>query len=1062
VPAPFLDDLRAALALYGVADLARTPALERALSLVFASHQRADQQLPAIARILERRLAAASSLGARADAAFEALLARLGRAAEGRHPDLAELVRDVATACFDRPLFDKARAAVHAEADRRLALLARDPGSPDVAEHLRWLVECPQPLVDLFFSRLEGATPAARKLYLQTISARYYRLRHLGEFDLATLGDATVTSTRYEHEGLPVRLFAAYVPWATLPASLAALRGLFADVPRSQEIALDLYVWRPEGSADADATVAALARALDEAAFTRPVRRLCAMVSSPGQRRTQTFTFRTGDRGLAEDRVVRGLHPMMAKRLRLSELSRFDVERLPSAEEVYLFRGVARENPKDERLFCFAEVRDLAAVRNDAGQVVSIPHLERTLAECLSAIRSVQARRPAAKRLHANRVKLYVWPPLDPSPEDMTALANKLSPATHGLGLEKVVVHGRILDPATSELRDMELHVSKQAGMGLEIALRPQESAPIEPLGEYEQKVVRMRQRGLPYPYEVVRMLAPPREGAVAEFPPGEFVEHDLDGDRLVPVTRAPGKNTANVVCGVLTNFTDRYPEGMKRVVLLGDPSKSLGSLAEPECRRIHAALDLAEQMKVPVEWFALSSGARISMTSGTENMDHIADVIRRIVLFTQAGGELNVVVMGINVGAQPYWNAEATMLMHTKGILVMMPPSSMVLTGKRALDYSGGVSAEDDLGIGGYERIMGPNGQAQYFARDVADACHLLLRHYEHSYVAPGERFPRPAPTTDPRDRDVLTAPHGGEFATIGEIFSDETNPGRKKPFDIRKVMAAAIDQDHAPLERWADMRDAEIAVVWDAHLGGHPVEVIGIESQPLKRRGVAPADGPEQWTGGTLFPKASKKVARAINAASGSRPVVLLANLSGFDGSPESLRECQLEFGAEIGRAVVNFQGPIVFCVVSRFHGGAYVVFSRTLADNLEVVALEGTFASVIGGAPAAGVVFAGEVAERAKADGRVVALETRLAAAAEPDRRKLRAELDALVKVVRAEKVGELAFEFDHEHSVHRALRVGSLHRILPPRDLRPYLVDAVERGMAKELARVGAPA
>jgi acetyl-CoA carboxylase carboxyltransferase component len=400
-------------------------------------------------------------------------------------------------------------------------------------------------------------------------------------------------------------------------------------------------------------------------------------------------------------------------------------------------------------------------------------------------------------------------------------------------------------------------------------------------------------------------------------------------------------------------------------------------------------------------------------------------------------------------------------MLMHTKGILVMLPAAAMVLTGKRALDYSGGVSAEDDLGIGGYDRIMGPNGQAQYFARDVADACHILMRHYEHSYVAPGERFPRPAPTIDPRDRDVLGFPHGGDFATVGEIFSDETNPVRKKPFDIRKVMAAAIDQDHAPLERWAGMRDAEVAVVWDAHLGGHPVSVIGIESQPLRRRGPAPADGPEQWTGGTLFPKASKKVARAINAASGSRPVVLLANLSGFDGSPESLRECQLEFGAEIGRAVTNFDGPIVFCVVSRFHGGAYVVFSRTLNDNLEVVALEGTFASVIGGAPAAGVVFAGEVDQRARADARVVDLEARLAAAKEPDRRKLRGELDALLKLVRAEKVGELAVEFDHEHSVHRALRVGSLHKILPPRDLRPYLVDAVERGMEKTLARLAAP-
>ena len=51
-------------------------------------------------------------------------------------------------------------------------------------------------------------------------------------------------------------------------------------------------------------------------------------------------------------------------------------------------------------------------------------------------------------------------------------------------------------------------------------------------------------------------------------------------------------------------------------------------------------------------------------------------------------GGEVNLVVNGINVGAQPYWNAEATMLMHTRGILVMTPKAAMVLTGKRALDY--------------------------------------------------------------------------------------------------------------------------------------------------------------------------------------------------------------------------------------------------------------------------------------------------------------------------------------------------------------------------------------
>ena len=100
-------------------------------------------------------------------------------------------------------------------------------------------------------------------------------------------------------------------------------------------------------------------------------------------------------------------------------------------------------------------------------------------------------------------------------------------------------------------------------------------------------------------------------------------------------------------------------------------------------------------------------------------------------------------------------------MLMHTRGILVMTPESAMVLTGKQALDFAGGVSAEDNFGIGGYDRIMGPNGQAQYWATDLAGACSVLHRYYEHAYVAPGERFPRRAETADALERDVRTAPH-------------------------------------------------------------------------------------------------------------------------------------------------------------------------------------------------------------------------------------------------------------------------------------------------------------
>jgi acetyl-CoA carboxylase carboxyltransferase component len=479
-----------------------------------------------------------------------------------------------------------------------------------------------------------------------------------------------------------------------------------------------------------------------------------------------------------------------------------------------------------------------------------------------------------------------------------------------------------------------------------------------------------------------------------------------------------------------------------------------LGAVSEPECSRVIAALDLAERMSVPVEWFALSAGARISMDSGTENMDWVARALKRIIEFTQHGGELNIVVAGINVGAQPYWNAEATMLMHTKGILVMTPDSAMVLTGKQSLDFSGGVSAEDNFGIGGYDRVMGPNGQAQYWAPDLASAHEILMAHYDHTYVVPGEPGPRRATTSDPSDRDVTTYPHelpDSDFRTVGDIFSSVTNPDRKKAFDIRTVMRALADQDHPTLERWAGMADAETAVVQDAHVGGWPVCLLGIESRSVPRRGFPPTDGPDTYTAGTLFPRSSKKAARAINAASGNRPLVVLANLSGFDGSPDSMKNLQLEYGAEIGRAIVNFDGPIVFCVISRYHGGAFVVFSKALNPRMTVLALEGSFASVIGGAPAAAVVFAREVDARTAAAPRLRDLESKMAEATGAEHARLTTELAEVRSSVRAEKISEVAAEFDAVHNIHRAVEVGSVDAVISARELRPQIIAAIERGL-----------
>jgi len=1067
LPAEFTAALRRAVGHYGITSLDRSPELEETLLWIYKSHQRVAQQIAPILGVLQGRLARVKPGVPCGDEAFRMLLDRMISITRQLFPALSDLARELRYRCFDQPQFEEARQKIYAAAESQLNYLAANPDAPDRHERVRSLIECPQLLASLFSRRFASATPSLQQLMLEVLMQRYYWVRKLMHLRTLSMNGYCCLSAEYEENGRTVNVFSVHAQYADLAGALRTAFSYIAAVPEAHDVVLDCLSWKSGALSAAADTEREIRSVIGQVSFSRILRRIVVAVFGPGTGLGQFFTYEPGESGYQEVELLRGVHPMLAERLHLWRLQNFKITRLPSIEDVYLLHAVANDNPKDERLFAVAEVRDLTPVRDRNGKVVQLPHLERMFAEAVAAVRMFQSKRPPNKRLYWNRIFLYLWPTLSLKPDEVNDIVRRLAPSTDGLGLEQVVVRARIPNPRTGELRDTVMRISAPGDAGLLITFRPASRLqPMKPLTAYDQKVVKMRQRGLLYPYQIVKMLTPAPEDTRADFPPGEFVEFDLDAaGQMVVVDRPYGENKANIIVGLIRNFTVKYPEGMTRVMILGDPSKDLGALAEPECRRIIAALDLADRKGVPVEWFTLSAGAKISMDSGVENMDWIARVLRRIVEFTQAGGEINLVVNGINVGAQPYWNGEATMLMHTRGVLIMTPKGAMVLTGKKALDYSGSISAEDNQGIGGYNRIMGYNGQAQYFARDIDQACRILMRHYEHTYVAPGERFPRRAETDDPVERDVRAYPHrDGEesgFVTVGDIFSDETNAGRKKSFDIRSVMMSVIDQDHAPLERFSGMNSAETAVVWDAHLGGYPVCLIGIESKPVPRFGFVPADGPDVWTAGTLFPLSSKKVARAINGASNNRPVVILANLSGFDGCPESMRRLQLEYGAEIGRAVVNFKGPMVFCVISRYHGGAYVVFSRTLNEGLEVAALDGSYASVIGGAPAAAVVFASEVETRARKDARLQAIGEALTRAEGVEKNRLRAEWDELFKIVHSEKLGEVATEFDKIHSVQRALDVGALHTIVAPANLRPYLVDAVERGMAREQAGVARP-
>ncbi|MET0413083.1 MAG: carboxyl transferase domain-containing protein, partial [Polyangiaceae bacterium] len=858
------------------------------------------------------------------------------------------------------------------------------------------------------------------------------------------------------------------------PAQIAdEVRVLCRQMRREESAKLELLV--PLDSLEQREAAAAiidssLAQCLTESEGSRgplAVERLTLSFVVPGLRPSHETWYPSAE-GITRAALF-GLHPEAAARVELARYQSFHLERINAAEDIYCFHGRSKEIPDDERVFVLADTRDRPTEDGDDASLF-VPSFERAFHEAARTLRLILATRDPRRQLHWNRIAIFLAHPIVLDRNMAQRLAQRLHPATRHLGLERVMVRLKVLDqhdPKRAPL-EVELVVSDLFGGRLDVTWREPHRAPLLPVSDYVRRVVRAKRRGLIYPYELLRMLAVTQEDAEADSirtttaPPapvpidrlaplaqGRFDEYDLDPKSKTPRAiavpgRAPGKNTSAIVFGMITTPTTKFPEGMRRVLILSDPTRDMGALAAPECDRVVAAIDLAEQLSLPVEWVPVSSGARIAMNSGTENLDATARVVKRIVTFTQAGGTIHIIVSGVNVGAQSYWDSLATMLLHTRGVLIMTPRASMVLTGRAALEASGSVSADDETSIGGYERVMGPNGQAQYFAGDLGDAYRILYEHYNYTYVAPGERGPRRLPTSDPTARNILEHSYKGEgFSTIGELFSDATNPGRKKPFSMRALMAALIDHDGGSLERWQSLSGGETAIVWDAHLGGQPICLIGIESQNVPRWGYRPLDGPADWNGGTLFPQSSKKIARALNAASGNRPTVILANLSGFDGSPESMRNLQLEYGAEIARAVVNYKGPLIFLVVSRYHGGAYVVFSRELNPELRASAVEGSYASVIGGGPAAAVVFAREVGARVLSDERVKARR-------EQDTRKpgARSAWEQLLEAVRLEKQAELAAEFDAIHTVERARDVGSLEGIVPAAQIRHRIIDALE--------------
>ncbi|HNN48244.1 MAG TPA: carboxyl transferase domain-containing protein, partial [Marmoricola sp.] len=106
------------------------------------------------------------------------------------------------------------------------------------------------------------------------------------------------------------------------------------------------------------------------------------------------------------------------------------------------------------------------------------------------------------------------------------------------------------------------------------------------------------------------------------------------------------------------------------------------------------------------------------------------------------------------------------------------------------------------------------------------------------------------------------------------------------------------------------------------------------------------------------------------------------------------------------------------------------------KALNPNVRILALEGTYVSVIGGDAAAGVVFASE-------------LKKRIAA-------RLEAEPGADADLVHREERDLLARRFDQIHDVRRAAEVGSIDEVIAPGRIRPEVARLIGAESAAEVS------
>ena len=516
LPESFLALLRAALAHYGIADLDRTPALEEACYRLFLAQERAATARAAIVAILERRLDRVAALGR-----------SVGRRTSARRSTISFSPRRAATRSSRTSPARSATATSTSRSSPPRAIAStprwrptsrrwpRTPSAPTATSASRRSSACPRPLASLLTARMGAAAPPLRRVLVEAMARRYYRVRSLEGFEPVRAGGQELLMARYPFArghaatSLPPTSTSTTSAPSRTPSPARSRRSRAATSPCSTST----QNARGETPSHDELADHAARGACGRPEAPDALHRIVVAVAQPARGRgmsaIDTFTFRRTPVGAGRGRGP--ARPAPDDGAPTATVAAAELR--PRAAGVAGGRlRVPRRRPRERE--GRAPVRARRGARPHAGARPArggSPRCPSSSASSARPSRGSAASRPADRRAGGccGTASSCTSGRSSSSPRRRsTRCCGAWRRARSASASSTSLVRGRMRDH-DGTVHDRVLRFFTLVGEGVVVEVGEPSTEPLLPLDEGARRIVAARRRGILHPAEIVRLLAP-------------------------------------------------------------------------------------------------------------------------------------------------------------------------------------------------------------------------------------------------------------------------------------------------------------------------------------------------------------------------------------------------------------------------------------------------------------------------------------------------------------------------------------------------------------------------